>query len=488
MESAQYAKISHSHSNIGWVELEEYLMYRLNEMVSLVNFQSNYEGRMDIKEHGSLIGWLDTVRSHVQGHSPLELSLAIGMSAPLIGLYDMKMDGAYHSLMFHIIGNSSMGKSSAAALAVSPFGRPTNKGLVKNFNGTANALEQHVANNYGVPIVLDETSMHTLTTNQLSTFVYQIADNQGKNRLNKEAEMKDVLMWATTIILTGESSILRETKANVGLRVRLFELNNIAWTQSAEHAEALNAGIQKNYGHAGKIFVESIMRLGLAKIDKMLHECKKELVDALPASNYRERIAGKFAFVLLASKLANDSLQLSLSTSEILRLLVEQEQASLIKRELAESFHQNLKAKIIEYVGHFKINNEKPTTNKSVFGKITIKGSQTSIFLLESAYRKFAEELRITNVDVLLNDLKEKGFLIHDQNKNKKRTRIDGNDVYTICLRYDYNFLNEYISDYKLVESLDSEKVNSVYPRKPKKRPFVESKRDGGSLEVLLNG
>lgn len=42
--------------------------------------------------------------------------------------------------------------------------------------------------------------------------------------------MKDVLMWATTIILTGESSILRETKANVGLRVRLFELNNIAWT------------------------------------------------------------------------------------------------------------------------------------------------------------------------------------------------------------------------------------------------------------------
>lgn len=45
--------------------------------------------------------------------------------------------------------------------------------------------------------------------------------------------------------------------------------------QSAEHAEALNAGIQKNYGHAGKIFVESIMRLGLAKIDEMLHECKK---------------------------------------------------------------------------------------------------------------------------------------------------------------------------------------------------------------------
>ncbi|MCE3404767.1 DUF927 domain-containing protein, partial [Staphylococcus aureus] len=74
-----------------------------------------------------------------------------------------KHEVEFAGTIFSFTGNSSTGKSTAAALGVSITGNPT-KGsntLFRSWNGTRNALEGYLSNNYGVPIVLDELSSAT---------------------------------------------------------------------------------------------------------------------------------------------------------------------------------------------------------------------------------------------------------------------------------------------------------------------------------------
>lgn len=488
LQSAQEAKIRHSHSNLGWIDVQGKPMYRLKNIITSEDLISNYTGDINLEPRGSLEDWLAAIESHVEGHAPLELALSIGFAASLVGWYGIDNAEKLDSILFHLVGNSSMGKSTAASLAVSPFARPSNDGLIKSFNGTPNALEHFFSGNYGVPLVLDETSMHSMSTRQLSTFIYKIAENRGKGRLTKEAKSREIPTWATLVLMTGEGSLLNETKAHVGLQVRLFELNNIAWTKSAQHAEALNASIQRNYGTAGPIFIKHLLRLGKEKIDEKYLECKADLMEALPHSKYRDRIANKFAFILLATKLANESLDLSLSTDQVKTLLVQQEEDSLMRRDLAKLFHHKLKAKIIEYIGHFKFNNSRPASHKDIYGKITAKGDDLHIYLLESAYKKIAKELRITNTDVLLNELKSNSYLKHDQNKRKIRTSIDGSNVYTICVHYDHDFLSEFIPSYDLDGfSIGSAKANGSDLRKPKDRPRIIDEKPAMKPEDLFN-
>lgn len=61
------------------------------------------------------------------------------------------------------MGNSSTGKSTAAALAVSIAGNPSkgDQTLFRGWNGTRNAIEGYLSNNFGVPIALDELSAAT---------------------------------------------------------------------------------------------------------------------------------------------------------------------------------------------------------------------------------------------------------------------------------------------------------------------------------------
>lgn len=68
--------------------------------------------------------------------------------------------------------------------------------------------------------------------------------------MNKEGQIKDSGKWLTTILSTGEASLLSKANQNIGLKVRLTELSNVNWTKNADHANRIKAGVLENYGHA----------------------------------------------------------------------------------------------------------------------------------------------------------------------------------------------------------------------------------------------
>src|SRR5699024_1008736 len=157
------------------------------------------------------------------------------------------------------MGNSSTGKSTAAALAVSIAGNPT-KGsntLFRSWNGTRNALEGYLSNNYGLPIVLDELSAATFkdTTGLLDS----LAEVQGRQRSNIDGNVKALKNWGTSVISTAEHSVLNNSARNDGLNVRTIEISE-AFTTRADNADAIKRATSVNYGHIMPIVAEYLLK------------------------------------------------------------------------------------------------------------------------------------------------------------------------------------------------------------------------------------
>lgn len=146
------------HKSLGWSNETEELTYLHEKSISTNKNKrvSNYEGEFDIKAKGTLDGWLDMMRKHVCGHTELEFMIGIGFSAVINSLLSKvkKLD----TILIHLSGESSTGKTTSSKLAVSAFGRPDGEGLIKTFNSTQNAILKNVVNNFGVPMVFDESS------------------------------------------------------------------------------------------------------------------------------------------------------------------------------------------------------------------------------------------------------------------------------------------------------------------------------------------
>ena len=98
--------------------------------------------------------------NEIKGNTALEAMMSIGFSAPIVG-YLYRKDKHTDTLIFHMAGKSTTGKTTASKAAISPFGVPDTKGkgLFRTWNGTTNAIINSLGGNFGIPLVFDEFSM-----------------------------------------------------------------------------------------------------------------------------------------------------------------------------------------------------------------------------------------------------------------------------------------------------------------------------------------
>ncbi len=470
-------KPTYVHQKLGWMKFQDEILFRLNEAIQGNKRFSIYDGKYSIQPKGSEDGWKKTVQESVIGKIALETVLATSFAAPIAAWLNLEQKGDIDSLLISLVGNSSSGKTTAAILAVSPFGNPniSQDGLIQSFNSTQNALQTAIAGNFGVPIVFDETSMHTMGTTNLTSFIYKLAQNKEKARLNKESELKDPQAWCTVIFFTGEGSLLQQAKNNEGLSVRLFEFKNIKWTEDADHSERIKVGLLKNYGYAGATFVEHLILCGVDAIEEKWAEYKTFMLEKMPETKFKTRISNKFAIILTGAYYANEALGLDFSIDGIADFLVEQELDSMTNRELAPRFYDLLRQKIIQYRKHFKVNNNYTGENQEIWGKIEIKSNKTYCYILTHKYEELAQELGFADANILLDELKKMEVLKHDANKRQtkkavfkkeetalRKKSLGGKEYstkgdYTVCIIYDGDILEGYCKD-----SLDNFNPNSA--------------------------
>ena len=415
------------YREVGWHEEEDgNLVFRHHHVLAKEAKQNVIHdikgGFFNLEPNGSLDAWKRMIEEEVKGNTPLEMIVCAGFSSVLIG-YLSKFYDEVDTLLIHLAGDSTKGKTTAALLAVSVMGMPSNKkkGLQKTWNGTSNAIINMMSGNYGIPIVLDELSMSHAKS--LTSELYVLTAGQEKSRLNDEMKQRKQGTWATIILSTGEQSIFERTNQNVGLTVRAFDFSNITWTSSAANADAIRKVIQQNYGHAGIAFIQYLFDSGLHIIEETWEKWQAVCLEVLPDSPFRTRIAKKYAILLAAGDIANQSLSLSLDLESILSFLVEEEKERMIARDIGAKAFQHVTQLFIQHQANFRREGS-IVSPANCWGKMFIHRDYVEVAFLKHILEQELRKGGFDDPKVVIRSWKEKGWLVTEGDRPTKRTKI----------------------------------------------------------------
>jgi putative DNA primase/helicase len=102
---------------------------------------------------------------------------------------------------FHLAGNSSSGKTTCLQVAASIFGSPR---YLKTWRTTDNALEGVAFKRNDALLILDEISE---MSSKAGNVAYMFADGEGKDRMDKNCDLKETFRWRMLFLSSGEADL-----------------------------------------------------------------------------------------------------------------------------------------------------------------------------------------------------------------------------------------------------------------------------------------
>lgn len=439
------------HQKLGWDMCDGQLIFKHYRAIGI---DSTYYGPLDIKPKGSFNKWKLGMEKLVLGNPQLELALLIGLSSAMVGFISShtKMD----TLVFHISGKSTHGKTTASSLAISTFGYPeTNKhGLMQTWVSTQNAIIGNLIGNFGLIFGLDEISMSAME--DFSATAYYLAGGKEKGRLDKESQLKKSGTWSTTIISNGERTLTSKTNHNTGIKMRIAELDNITWTNNAKHSERIKNIIMQNYGHAGPKFAKALMQQGVATVVRMWEQWTQHIVESMPEQgHFSHRISKKLAILMVTGEIARNALQLDFDLDGILKLLIENERAANDDRDIGakalEYFYEQFAIHRGNFVDlkHIKDGNtDRDGTvldNRKIYGGTQDKSGTTFVLIMRNVFHQWMKSGGFEEPKLILKDWKAKGLLDceGDRLTRKRKIQEDSSTVPVYCIELNHADSNE---------------------------------------------
>lgn len=428
-----------NHSDLGFVLVDNEMVFKHHQLISLGKKQtSNYNGELNIEPKGSHQEWYRLIKEEVQGYTPLELAVIMGLASATIGFISKEL--SVENLIVNLVNDSSTGKTTACQLAASVFGSPILKdnGLVMSWNSTFNALQNKVAGNTGVVVVFDEASM--ARNDDFTKAIYSLAEGKETARMQKDGVVKQSKVWNTLIISTGEKSLFEASNNNSGLKVRLIELSHIVWTKSAENSEKIKQVISNHYGFAGPMYAEELLKRGKDDIVQGIKHWRNEIRYKLPTSDFRDRIAVKLAILMLTAEIANDLFQWKFNLDAIGSLLIQNEAEKLREADLGETAFERLMSYISIKMDHFDVDRQNDPTEyvaatRDLWGKIIyvpVKDSRKfkqpikEIMINREIIDTILKDLNYESPQVVIRQWKNKGWLNCEQGKTYRKRSING--------------------------------------------------------------
>ncbi|MBO5238045.1 MAG: DUF927 domain-containing protein [Lachnospiraceae bacterium] len=425
------------HSTTGFFENENGLQFRgKNIQEEGREPYSNYVGKLGIGICGNYEVYREMLEHEVLGNIPLESVMAMAASATVLSYANVKWSRKIYNPIFHVYGNSSSGKTTAVQLAVSLGGMPmlsNDQSLFMTFHSTSDAIMKKIGNNNGFPIAIDEISM--LGNKDITALIYALAEGIEKERLVRAGnKLQDKSEFSTTVFTNGESSIFSRCRQNDGLRYRVFEFDNITWTQSAENANKIKAVVSENYGHVIPMVATELLENGdywekvfenwvtKASTDERIDKkCKVKI----------ERIAPILGLCMVSAEILTKVLKMKFNIIDIYNFLFKY----LIQHvcEMA-----NIGARAYRALFDFYVNNKDSFSvsscrdpfryiGKGDYGMVfeiskpkfinDVKYDRCLIFTQER-FRTLVEGFGFEDVDVVLHQLKDDGLLM---TKDKSR-------------------------------------------------------------------
>lgn len=432
-ETAPYIK---SHQTLGFVQRDGVLVF--NHQLSYgLDEKSTYVGSLDIKPKGNEEVYMKMIESEVIGVLGLELALVFGVSSAMLGLINIRYP--MESLMIHLVGSSSSGKSTTAILAASVWGNCNlrENGLLTSFNTTLNALQKRLSGNFGVIQCLDELNQYS--GNDVTKLIYSLSEGRIRSRLNKECEMNQLESWNTVILSTGEKGILSMASNNEGLRVRLFELTLDKWTQSATNSTNIKTITATNYGFLGIRFIEAIDSLGIDEVFNLYDQNREYLLTKLNQNQFTDRIAAKMAILLTSADILEQYMDIKLDVGAIESFIISAANEGLDVIDLSEKAFDSLKEYISTNRNCFLTHSKQKSWNgvditpRDCTGKVFLEanGEIEKVAIQIDSFKKIMKDLGFESPKLIIDAWDKKGWL--EKEAGRKSARLVINNVKVGC-------------------------------------------------------
>lgn len=248
-----------------------------------------------IHEQGSEEVWLDHVREvRRAGRIEAKFMLAASFASVLV-----KMLGTL-PFFVDLWGETEGGKSVSLMLACSVWANPDESQYIGDFKTTDVALEIKADMLNHLPMMLDDTSKtSSRIRDNFEGVVYDLCSGKGKSRSNKELGINRENRWKNCILTNGERPLQSYVSQGGAInRILEVECKDHVFKDPQKTANIL----KKNYGFAGKRFIEIIKAMGTDSIKEIYQGFCEQLFD----TDKMQKQSMSLAVVLTADKIATE--------------------------------------------------------------------------------------------------------------------------------------------------------------------------------------
>ena len=265
---------------------------------------------------GSLEEWQEQLGQYCRGNSLLVLLTCYALTGPLLKRCGLEGGG------LHVFGSSSSGKTTMALVAGSVCGGGGQRGFLRQWRATHNALESTASLHNDNFLILDEISQALGET--VSQVAYMLANGQGRDRLKADASRRKTYRWLLNFLSTGEVTINDKIEENgkhtalTGQEVRVIDLPVRAGSElnafqdlhglpdGGVFSETIARNACRYYGSPLREFLKHLCADVQANDETLIHHMNTFVADVCPsgASGQVKRVARKFALIAAAGKMA----------------------------------------------------------------------------------------------------------------------------------------------------------------------------------------
>jgi putative DNA primase/helicase len=274
--------------------------------------QSDNNNFAGFQTSGSLEEWHDNVALPCRGNSRLVFALSCAFAAPLLPIINKESGG------FNLKGASSIGKSTAIAVAASVWG---NHQFIQQWRTTGNALEAVAESRNHALLLLDELGQ--VDGKEAGEIAYMLANGTGKNRLKSKGGLRKKFEWNLLFLSTGEISLVDKIneagkRAHAGMRTRMVDIPADAgkgyklfdtlngFENGSKLADHLKTATNKYCGAPIRAFLPHIPAIKKELLDEF-KQIESDFFDRFVDKNADgqvKRVASRFALVATAGELA----------------------------------------------------------------------------------------------------------------------------------------------------------------------------------------
>ncbi len=411
-----------SSSKLGWIQ-HSFVPYDNEiEFGQKSRFKSLIES---ITECGDYEKWLKlALEVRKTGRIEPQVYMAGSFASVLLSVLDDL------PFILDIWGETGTGKTVALMLAVSIWASPEEGKYLIDSSATPTVLEvrQNVLNH--LPLALDDLSkMREKYADDFATLVYHLCAGKGKERSNIDLGINDALTWKN-VILTNMERPLSADNMKGGAINRIIDIRSDSGKIFADGNSAVRT-LKKNYGFAGKIFVQAVKDLGKDKLIEMQQDYAEKIRAYAKQQGVEkeEKQIIPLSVLFTADKLATDTIFHDGIYLDFNRLFND------LKDVGAVSENKRAYEYIMSEVG-VRMNNFQADDQGNYKGEIWGKIADDCVYILMNAYKRMAKEGNFSAEGFKLwaND---NGLLIHDKNHVTKLVKINGNVARSICVKKD---------------------------------------------------